>query len=116
MVTPALSIHPSHPSDRYRLDRLLSAAEYLHNHLDWQSAHEWLGKHPFYFAELSDKFVGALAAPPDPPEAAWIRLAAVSVGFSVERVLDPLWPIPCHAKPPHATYTAALLLKGTGPG
>ncbi len=91
MFIPAFYTRPAQPGDRFRLERLLSSARYLHNHLDWQPPHDWLGRQPFQLAFAGDQLIGALAAPPDPPEATWVRLAAVGDDLPPEAVLDPLW-------------------------
>ena len=91
MLTTALYTRPATAGDRQRLDRLLNTAPLVHNHLDWQPPQDWLGQHPFRFAFVGDQVVGALAAPPDLPGVAWIRLLAVASGFDAEPVLDTLW-------------------------
>ncbi len=91
VTTTALYTRPALPNDRLRLENLLGSALLTHNHLDWQPAYDWLGQHPFRLAYIGDKLVGALAAPPDPPTVAWIRLLAVVSGVPAEAVLDALW-------------------------
>jgi len=91
MLTTAVSIRPASPADRFRLDHLIHSTHILHNHLDWRPPHEWLGQRPFHFALLGDRVVGALAAPPDPPGVAWIRLAAVAAGYPIDGILNLLW-------------------------
>jgi ribosomal-protein-alanine N-acetyltransferase len=91
MLTTALYTRPALPADRQRLERLLNSAPVTHNHLDWQPAQDWLGQRPFRFAFIGNQVVGALAAPPDLPGVAWVRLLAVASGLSVDAVLDVLW-------------------------
>lgn len=91
MVMTAISTRPASANDRLILERLLGSANLIHNHLDWQPPQDWLGQQPFRFALARDKVAGALAAPPDMPNVAWVRLMAVAHGYAAETVLDPLW-------------------------
>jgi ribosomal protein S18 acetylase RimI-like enzyme len=91
MLTTAIYTRPARPNDRHKLDRFLSAARQVHNHLDWQPPQAWLGQQPFHLAFVGDTMVGVFAAPPDPPDASWVRLAAVEGEASSGPVLDALW-------------------------
>ena len=62
--------------DRESLVTLIRDSQALHRHLDWFEPLEWLGSVPFWLMENSQRIQAALAMPPDPPEAAWIRLFA----------------------------------------
>ncbi len=91
MLTTAIYTREAKSADRNKLESLLQYAPYIHNHLDWNPPYDWLGKQPFQLALIGEAVVGALAAPPDPPGVAWIRLAAVADGYPPEFVLDALW-------------------------
>ncbi len=62
--------------DRESLLVLIRDSQALHRHLDWLQPLEWLGSEPFSLIENNQRIQAALAMPPDPPEAAWIRLFA----------------------------------------
>jgi ribosomal protein S18 acetylase RimI-like enzyme len=91
MLTTAIHTREATPADRHKLEGLLRDAPQSHNHLDWNPPYDWLGKHPFQLAFAGEALIGALAAPPDLPGVAWIRLAAVADGYPTEPVLDTLW-------------------------
>lgn len=86
-----ISIHQAQPSDRPLLNQLLNASNKTHTHLDWHSPHSWLGKPPFFIATLNSKAIAAMAAPPDPEDTAWIRLATLSPEISLPEAFDPMW-------------------------
>jgi ribosomal protein S18 acetylase RimI-like enzyme len=77
--------------DRRELANLVHFEKHIHRHLDWRSPVDWIGVPPFFVAEQNNKLVAALACPPDPPGIAWIRLFAVSSGFSVDALWRELW-------------------------
>jgi ribosomal protein S18 acetylase RimI-like enzyme len=91
MLTTAIHTREATPADRRKLEGLLRDAPQSHNHLDWNPPYDWLGKHPFQLAFAGEALIGALAAPPDLPGVAWIRLAAVADDYPTEAVLDTLW-------------------------
>lgn len=80
-------------TDRALLDYLLDRALYKHTHPDWQTALDWLGKQPFYVSQRGDFLQAALAAPADPPDTAWLRLAAFRYMDNVDFWLKALWPL-----------------------
>jgi ribosomal protein S18 acetylase RimI-like enzyme len=77
--------------DRRELANLVHFEKHIHRHLDWRSPVDWIGVPPFFVAEQDNKLVAALACPPDPPGIVWIRLFAVSSGFSVDALWRELW-------------------------
>ena len=87
-----LQVRAAQQSDRALLNHLLHSNAKMHTHLDWHSPQSWLGKRPFHIVTNGDAAAGALAAPPDPPDTSWIRLAAISNGFTLDQVFDPIWP------------------------
>jgi len=94
IVSRALSAQPAGPQDAARLQAFLARVRRLHQHLDWHLPAAWLGRRPFYFA-LDDRgqLAGVLAAPPDPPDTAWLRLLAVADGIPAGDVLRAVWPL-----------------------
>lgn len=88
---PPLQIRHANPGDRAALNQLIHTAPHIHNHLDWKPPEAWLGTRPFHLAWAGEALAGAMAAPPDPPDVAWTRLAAVAPAFEAEVVLNPLW-------------------------
>src|ERR1700693_4700505 len=76
-----ITIRPAIPSDRNALMALMRYEPNVHSHLDWKPAEDWLGSQPYLVAERGKRVIGALACPPDPPDAAWLRLFA-AVGDS----------------------------------
>lgn len=74
----APTIRPAGNSDRAILSALIGREYYIHRHLDWRPPMDWLGRQPFWLAELENDAVAALAFPADPPNVAWVRLFAAS--------------------------------------
>ncbi|MEP7359594.1 MAG: DUF2891 family protein, partial [Anaerolineales bacterium] len=89
---PRFSIRPAAPSDRNVISALMRYEPYVHSHLDWRPAEDWLGHQPYLLLERGQRVIGALAAPPDPPHTAWLRLFAVVADASPAAVWDQLWP------------------------
>jgi ribosomal-protein-alanine N-acetyltransferase len=87
----SFDIRAGQPNDRAALINLIHTAPHIHNHLDWRPPEAWLGSHPFYLAWGDGALAGAIAAPPDPPDVTWIRLAAIAPEFDPAAVLAPLW-------------------------
>jgi len=59
---------------------------FVHRHLDWRTPLDWLGSQPYLLLEERDSLVAILACPPEPQEAAWIRLFAVEPLFDEEEI------------------------------
>lgn len=66
-------------TDSGRITTLLRHAAWTHFHADWRLPGEWIGEPGFVLAEPVDggSLAGCLCVAPDPPPAAWVRLAAV---------------------------------------
>jgi ribosomal-protein-alanine N-acetyltransferase len=73
-------IRPAAEADRQALRRLLQSQVRIHVHTDWRTPDDYLGESPYLVAESGGRLVACLACPPDPPPAAWLRLAAVADG------------------------------------
>jgi ribosomal protein S18 acetylase RimI-like enzyme len=86
-----LVIRAATKEDRQSLANLIHFEIYVHRHLDWRPPIEWVGKQPCLITERDGHLLSALICPPDPPEAAWIRLFAVSQDMPLEESWQILW-------------------------
>ncbi len=82
-------------SDRSRVANLIHFGTYVHQHLDWRSPLEWIGRQPYLAIENSEGFMATLACPQDIPEITWIRLFAVRSNNKVYKVWRVLWDAAC---------------------
>lgn len=73
-------VRPAVEADRQAARRLLQSMLRIHMHTDWRTADDYLGNSPYLVAESEGRPVACLACPPDPPPAAWVRLAALADG------------------------------------
>ncbi len=71
-------VRPAVEADRLALRYLLRGPLRIHLHTDWRTADDYLGDAPYLVAEHDHRLVACLACPPDPPPAAWVRLAALA--------------------------------------
>lgn len=78
LSAPDIVIRPASKADQDDLDTLISSGGYVHRHLDWRSAIDWLGYQPFWVLQKNRRLLAALACLPDPPETTWVRLFAAS--------------------------------------
>ena len=78
-------------NDRQRLAHLTHFEGYVHRHLDYRPALDWLGNSPFLVLAQKDNIAGVIACPPDPPHVAWLRLFAVSKLAILEEAWALLW-------------------------
>jgi ribosomal-protein-alanine N-acetyltransferase len=78
-------------SDRSRIANLIHFGSSVHQHLDWVSPLEWIGKQPYLVLEKREDIHAALACPPDLPEITWIRLFAVSSKTAADEAWKILW-------------------------
>jgi len=83
-------IHQSSKSDLSRVAAFLERSPLVHRHLDWRGTLDWLESQPFLLMTKSDEILALLAAPPDPPNFAWIRCFAAGQNTSPESVWKPL--------------------------
>ena len=90
-----LIIRNARQSDRQRLANLIHFEEYVHRHLDWKPALDWIGSPPYIIAERGDNLVAALACPADPPGISWLRLYAVAAGMHLDTTWQLLWDEVC---------------------
>lgn len=85
------TIRKASSKDWGALADLLHFNLYVHRHLDFRPALEWLGYQPFYLLAQGNKIFAALACPPDPPQVAWIRLFAVAQEYPLHKAWKELW-------------------------
>ena len=103
------SVRPALESDRNVVSALIRFEPYVHAHLDWRPAEDWLGSQPYLLLERGRRGIAALAAPPDPPHTAWLRLFAVVGDASPAAAWDHLWPPVREALVERGVRTAAAL-------
>ena len=84
-------VRPADCNDATALQNFIHGQNHLHRHLDWRDPAEWLGRHPFFLLEDNYRIVAALAAPPEPVQAAWVRLFCASARVSPERAWQELF-------------------------
>jgi ribosomal-protein-alanine N-acetyltransferase len=90
-----LIVRPATHQDLQRLANLVHFEAYVHRHLDWRPPLDWIGSQPYLIIERDGEVVATLACPPDPVGMVWIRLFAVSSGFSPRQAWEELWPVAC---------------------
>ncbi len=102
MVTTRFAIRQALPADQSRIANLMYFETQVHRHLDWRTPLDWLGAPEYWVLEQYGTTYAALACPPDPENAAWLRLFAVSSSISTSQAWNALWEI------------AQTLLRGRG--
>jgi ribosomal-protein-alanine N-acetyltransferase len=88
-----LSIRAAIPEDYQNLANLIHFDAYVHRHLDYRPALDWIGVRSFQILEDKTELLATLACPPDPPQVAWVRLFAASYHITTEKAWDTLWPV-----------------------
>lgn len=89
--TPLTTLRVAIEEDRRKLADLIHFGAFVHRHLDWRGALDWLGYHPFIVVEEKKELLAAMACPPDPPNIAWIRLFAAYDNRRVAEFWELLW-------------------------
>ena len=92
IVSRPLAAQAATGSDSGKLAKFVARAGRVHQHLDWHLPSAWLGHRPFYFAMEGRRVAGVFAAPPDPPDAAWVRVLGIADGVPAGDVLRAVWP------------------------
>lgn len=72
----AFQLKAAGQDDRSSLADFLGESPFIHRHLDWQTAIDWLGSRPYWLVVEGSKIQAAMACPDDPEGVAWIRLLA----------------------------------------
>jgi N-acetylglutamate synthase-like GNAT family acetyltransferase len=81
-----IEVRSADQSDKSNLDYFLRYEFFIHQHLDWQPALNWLGRQPFYLALRDGEIIGCLAAPSEVEKIAWVRLFACSSLYSRKEI------------------------------
>jgi ribosomal protein S18 acetylase RimI-like enzyme len=87
-----VSIRKAQPGDEGALIKLLQKRSFIHRHLGWDSPLSWLDSEPFFVLDWESSILAALACPPDEDGITWLRLFAVSPGYSISEAWRSLWP------------------------
>lgn len=91
IVKDHLAVREASHQDRQHLANLIHFENRVHRHLDWRPPLDWIGSQPYLVAERDNSLVAALACPPEPPGAAWIRLFATASTVNPEESWGSLW-------------------------
>lgn len=91
MIGLGLQVRPAEMQDRQMISDLIFYQNHAHRHLDWRPPLDWLGSPHFWVMEENGRALAALACPPDPPGAAWIRLFAYNGAISASQAWNALW-------------------------
>ncbi len=86
-----LRVRPAIQADARLLAALIHNPAHFHRHLDWHAPLDWLGFPPFFVAEREAQIVAALACPPDPPRAYWLRFFAHAASLPLDQAWEALW-------------------------
>jgi ribosomal-protein-alanine N-acetyltransferase len=90
-IQTQMNIRTATRDDLQQLANLIHFEAYVHRHLDYRPALDWVGSHPFPVLEKRGEIYAALACPPDPPQIAWVRLFAANNRLAIERAWEYLW-------------------------
>ena len=90
-VDTQTQVRPAILTDQRQIANLIHFSPYVHRHLDWRYPLDWIGSTPFYVLENQGQISAALACPPDPPLAAWMRLFVSSGKISLHEAWQKLW-------------------------
>ena len=91
MVGANVQVRPAILTDQRQIANLMHFGPYVHRHLDWRYPLDWIGSPPFYVLENQGQISAALACPPDPPLAAWVRLFVNSGKIPLQEAWQTLW-------------------------
>lgn len=91
VATTRPAIRQALPADQSRIANLMYFENRVHRHLDWRTPLDWLGAPEYWVLEEYGHLSAALACPPDPQPAAWLRLFAVSSSASLPHAWRRLW-------------------------
>jgi len=85
------NVRSAQNSDRLKLANIIHFGSNIHQHLDWQSPLDLIGRKPFLVIENDQDLVATLACPPDLPEISWVRLFATSSHIKLDMAWKMLW-------------------------
>jgi ribosomal protein S18 acetylase RimI-like enzyme len=93
MNTIDYTVRTAIPTDRSRIANLIHFGSFIHQHLDWKPALDWIGSKPYLIAEKGRDIHATLACPPDLPDITWVRLFAVGPGIDLGVAWHLLWEV-----------------------
>jgi ribosomal protein S18 acetylase RimI-like enzyme len=85
------TIRQATKQDQRIVSDLIGLEYYVHRHLDWRTAFDWLTYQPYLLMLREQRLVAALACPADPPGVAWIRLFASTSSLPPSETWGPLF-------------------------
>lgn len=91
MIGLGAQVRPAEMQDRQMISDLIFYQNHTHRHLDWRPPLDWLGSPHFWLMEENGRALAALACPPDPPGAAWVRLFTFGGNISALEAWNALW-------------------------
>jgi ribosomal protein S18 acetylase RimI-like enzyme len=101
-------------ADTAALAQLLRSAAHTHTHADWRAPGEWVGDPGFYvLTRSSGTLTACMAAAPDPPPAAWVRLASFRYRADIAAALPALLDAVIPALQAQGVNEVAWLLAGS---
>jgi len=90
MASP-YTVRPASKQDQSSISSLIGFEYYVHRHLDWRTAFDWLNYQPYLLMQRDKRLVAALACPAEPPGVAWIRLFATTSSLPPSVTWGPLF-------------------------
>ena len=91
MDKDGFTIRAASYADRSRLANLIHFGSYVHQHLDWKSPLDWIGRQPYLLIEKDGGLFATLACPPEYPEIIWVRLFAANSNITAGKAWKLLW-------------------------
>jgi len=101
-------IRQARPADQEKISNLVYFERHVHRHLDWRSPLDWLGAPEYWVREEDGQITAALACPPDPENALWLRLFVHTSHLSLQEGWSSLWQTA--RQNIHAGQAAAIVL------
>lgn len=110
MVTTRFAIRTALPADQSHIANLMYFEAQVHRHLDWRTPLEWLGAPEYWVLEQYGILSAVLACPPDPANAAWLRLFAASSSIPASQAWHVLWEVAQDTLSGHGLTAAAIVM------
>ncbi len=111
MITTQFAIRQALPTDQSRIANLMYFETQVHRHLDWRTPLDWLGAPEYWMLEQHGVACAALACPPDPENAAWLRLFAASASVPTTHAWRALWEVAQDALRGRGMTAAAIVMQ-----
>ncbi len=87
-MSSKLLVRQAVSNDYVALSHFLSYEYFIHRHLDWRTALDWLGQQPFLIVEQDSEIVACFTAPNEVSSVSWVRLFACSARVSRREVWE----------------------------